>query len=402
MNPLKTCILILMILLTGLAFQWSNAIFSDGIGGVKTTVGIIVILAVARITAALRLFGKPPPTAAIVILWLAWVLLSSIAQWPERGVYEWIASDLLPVMFWPLVYLMCFSFGKADPGWFWNMVPFFSILSLLWVALFFFSVGRLRADTGLTVQCILAYFPLLIIPWIMLLRQPLLRFGTTLLVATAVVASLKRGGGITLAVMIAVYLFVELAYASGRHRFWYSILAVTVLAIGVAVAIQIDISLDHSLTSRLASLEADEGSGRLNIYSEAIDLIRDASVFELIAGRGYQSTLAIMGVTAHNDWLEVLIDYGLVGLSLYSLLHFCLVVRMCRLIRRRSPCASAFAVSYAGFFSLSMYSHLIIYPSYFVYLVSFWGFLDGMGDVLPPFRTIRSRPSRPSRCPARA
>ena len=70
------------------------------------------------------------------------------------------------------------------------------------------------------------------------------------------------------------------------------------------------------------------------------------------------------------------------GLLLYALLHLCLITKAYRLIRERSLYAPAFAASYMLFFCVSLTSHLILYPTYFIFLTAFWGTI-GTQTVMP-------------------
>jgi O-antigen ligase len=147
-----------------------------------------------------------------------------------------------------------------------------------------------------------------------------------------------------------------------------------------AVIVELDKSHSRVVLERLESMAEDQGSGRLDIYSETIKYIANSTPWQTLMGHGYVSTRDILasGKSAHNDWLEVQFDFGAVGLLLYALLHACLIRKSHSLIRGRSPLAAAFAASYALFFFMSMTSHLIIYPTYYLFLVAFWGMIEGL------------------------
>ena len=87
-------------------------------------------------------------------------------------------------------------------------------------------------------------------------------------------------------------------------------------------------------------------------------------------------------MSAHNDFLEVMYDFGLVGLLFYVLIHLSLIKWTIRLFRNGSPFAFPVLISYVCFFVMSMVSHLILYPTYFGLLTAFWAYAECKDRVL--------------------
>ena len=72
---------------------------------------------------------------------------------------------------------------------------------------------------------------------------------------------------------------------------------------------------------------------------------------------------------AHSDFLEVLYDYGLVGLFLYVLLLLSFIRKAIKLRQARCKSFAAFTAAILIYIILSSISHLIIYPTYIVFLL---------------------------------
>jgi O-antigen ligase len=127
--------------------------------------------------------------------------------------------------------------------------------------------------------------------------------------------------------------------------------------------------------SRFSSIAEDGGSGRSGIYREVLQIQAESDIWNWIIGNGYntvaQKTSQLL--SAHNDWQEVLYDYGLVGLFIYITLHLLLVQKIRSLVQSKNEYAPVLAMSYVMFLLMSLTSHLIIYPTYFLYLVALWG-----------------------------
>jgi hypothetical protein len=131
---------------------------------------------------------------------------------------------------------------------------------------------------------------------------------------------------------------------------------------------------------RLGRTVEDGGTGRIAIYQSYLKEMSLMSFSELLTGRGFDSGKLLLDKSAHNDWLEALYDFGIIGLILYVALHLFLLKRIFEFIRIKSPLAEPYVVSYAIFFMMSLTSHLIIYPDYFTIMVAFWGMAEGWSN----------------------
>jgi O-antigen ligase len=237
----------------------------------------------------------------------------------------------------------------------------------------FSNAGLIDEETQLNA----VYFPLLTFPWLPLVKKSLWRYFGMTLVTLAVFYSLKRTALVALAMAAVTYVIVDYVVVTRRLRLVKVIVPAVLLCLAVVTYYRIDELRGGTFSSRLRSTSTDEGSGRLGIYAAILDELKRSSVNSVVLGHGHYSSVGYVGKTAHNDFLEVVFDYGMVGLSLYVLLHFCLITKSYKLLRSRSPFASAYAASYVVFFGMSMVSHLIIYPTYFVFMTALWGTIEG-------------------------
>ena len=128
--------------------------------------------------------------------------------------------------------------------------------------------------------------------------------------------------------------------------------------------------------SRFSSISEDKGSGRDIVWRNVLDTYSKSPVLEKIIGHGHYSAIIVnrghnIDLSAHNDFLEVLFDYGIIGLILYLLLHIYLIKRLFFLKRNKSELFLPYLASYITMFIMSMVSHLILYPTYFTFLATF-------------------------------
>lgn len=119
------------------------------------------------------------------------------------------------------------------------------------------------------------------------------------------------------------------------------------------------------------------GSGRVEIWSKLIDAMKMSSSSKILFGHGHNSVAKLIGFQAHNDFLEVLYDYGVIMFFLYLSLYLSLFKALFKMVKLNYRLSIPFAVSVVIFLSLSSFSHLMIYPGLMLNLAAFWGLCIG-------------------------
>jgi O-antigen ligase len=387
-------VLLCLLLLTTLLLVAQGAFGPSDLWGSGRVTGAIELLVLLFLLLNLHRLQRPTLTMVIVFLWILWTFWR--AQFAEANdMYLWLSGDVFPVLLWPSVYLFFCTYSRYDSQSPRLFVPYFVFMALACSFMFFlvfqfFNAGRLNRAMQLNA----VYYPLLTIPWLPLVKKPLLRYIVFAVVAVAVFYSVKRAALAVLVIAGFVYVLVEYFLLTKRLRLANIIVPAVLLSMALVGFSYVDESLGGLFSKRLEATSVDGGSGRLELYSSVLDELHRSSDESLIFGHGYGSSPRYFGTTSHNDFLEMLFAYGLIGLVLYILLHVSLLTKTIRLIRSKSPYASALAVSYAVFLVASMVSHLIIYPTYFVYIVALWGTIEGLEQrdspsgsrIVPPRR----------------
>lgn len=111
------------------------------------------------------------------------------------------------------------------------------------------------------------------------------------------------------------------------------------------------------LVHRMEKTMEGDTSNRDRIYSQAWHAWADSNnIKNFVFGYGTDGTNKEIGIRAHNDWLEVIVDFGLIGVSFY-LVFFCNLLRTCRKVRRwnKSMAYTLFSVLMIWFLK-SLYS----------------------------------------------
>ncbi len=133
-------------------------------------------------------------------------------------------------------------------------------------------------------------------------------------------------------------------------------------------------TLEIDTLGRLSSISEDGGSGRTDIWRVVKNGINEFSLKESIFGTGFNGVFrkTSLRTSAHNDFLEIWYDYGLIGLLLYLRFVGMIFIRSCKMLKHNYQMGVASLVAFIMFLYMSMFSHLIIYPTYFAYILIFW------------------------------
>lgn len=226
----------------------------------------------------------------------------------------------------------------------------------------------------------ISYFIVCMAPWVMLINNnKRLKIMLLIICSVSVLVSVKRTAIIAFVLMLAIYMF----FKDNRNISFKQILGVAIVTIlGVYLFVYIDQNfLDGSVTNRFMLF--DDGMGkRDDIKVVSMSLYEKSSITNKIIGHGYNSLITDnpLGLSAHNDYIETLYDHGVIMLLFEVLIIIKLIVHTFKLYKNRYFYFCAFASSVVVFGVLSYSSHMILYPYYFIFLTSLWGFVLGSNN----------------------
>lgn len=150
-------------------------------------------------------------------------------------------------------------------------------------------------------------------------RSRILYMGSTLLIAFAILMTGSRGGLMAFIVSIGVYIMLT----KGKLK-WQLILAVVILAILGSFAMEYYLPEDIASRFTLQSVLQSGGTGRTDIWLNALREYARALMPRQLFGYGFgtfpyfhRNAYGIYAA-AHNDLIQVLIELGIVGLGLYG------------------------------------------------------------------------------------
>lgn len=131
----------------------------------------------------------------------------------------------------------------------------------------------------------------------------------------------KRGN--IIAAVIPVVLYIYVFFKDDKKSIFKILIS---MAVFISITIwAIDLfSENEYLLGRMLSIKEGDSSGRDVIYANAWNLwYHSDNMINLLFGYGFQGMLYHTTRMAHNDWLEILVDYGLIGCLFYLSIFIC-------------------------------------------------------------------------------
>lgn len=134
-----------------------------------------------------------------------------------------------------------------------------------------------------------------------------------------IIMSSKRGA-ILCGILALIFFFVySLKNIPRRKKIKYTIFILILFSFFIYSLYQIFLSNEY-LMQRLIKMQYgndESGDARINQVSVIIDYVCNGSLFHLLFGYGYDKSVMIAGNYAHNDWAELLANFGLFGVVIY-------------------------------------------------------------------------------------
>jgi O-antigen ligase len=154
----------------------------------------------------------------------------------------------------------------------------------------------------------------------------------------------------------------------------------TLLIMGVFFYMTISLIGDNIL-ERLFDSSDDTGSGRLNIWQSLIQRLASQDIEAWILGNGHLSTTLYSweNLSAHNDFLEIIYDYGIINFLAYFAFFVSLARYTLQAIREKNAYAPSLAMMLVIYTILSMISIIVLSHTCTLAIISF-GVLIGWNE----------------------
>lgn len=194
------------------------------------------------------------------------------------------------------------------------------------------------------------------------------------------ILAFKRSGMLIAVAAGAVITWYDFLKSKGRDSTAKKIMSVFFVLVMVGVFIAIDSYTGGHMSGRFSSIEDDGGSGRDVIFEYVILRFRNMDVTYQIFGLGFNGVMNHewyelrrgLFISAHNDFLEVLCDFGYVGTVMYLIFIISIILNTKKIFKYSPNLYKANIMSLLIFIIASMVSHLFIYPTYYAFMMIPW------------------------------
>lgn len=208
-----------------------------------------------------------------------------------------------------------------------HLFLFFIFLIPVIIADFYFSKDAILATrvSNFNIVNNAAYSFVFLIPYVFLIKhKKIVSSLIMLLLLFFIVEGAKRGALITGVIGAVFFAYYQLRTIEKKNR------ALGFLFVGIGITViafygyKYYISNEY-LVERMISITQGDSSGRDEIYASLFNSWYESnSYINLLFGFGFASTLTVSesGHFAHNDWLELLTNFGLLGVIIYVTMFY--------------------------------------------------------------------------------
>ena len=294
--------------------------------------------------------------------------------------FTWTVLQVGDALAWIGVFSIAYRVGLQYPGMIKKAAPVLACSIIIYAALFtqvkLFSAGR-----GIPLIST-AYYTLFFLPFALLSEKKIIKWGGTVLVLYTLLLCMKRTGFIAFVVGIVIYILVEYRSApKGSKKRAFVLLGGLLALTAMYFFIMENTRGTFSVIDRLLSTGQTSNEGREDVWPVVISMIRYSDIIAVIFGHGFDTVIenSPLALSAHCDFLEVIYDYGVSGLLLYLTFYKRLWNGFIKMYRQGSELAAPMSFTFVTAFVVSLFSHLIIFPTYFLGFCLFWGL--AMGNV---------------------
>lgn len=295
--------------------------------------------------------------------------------------FTWTVLQVGDALAWIGVFSIAYRVGLQYPGMIKKAAPVLACSIIIYAALFtqvkLFSAGR-----GIPLIST-AYYTLFFLPFALLSEKKVIKWGGTVLVLYTLLLCMKRTGFIAFVAGIVIYILVEYRSApKGSKKRAFVLLGGLLALTAMYFFIMENTRGMFSVIDRLLSTGQTSNEGREVVWPVVISMIRYSDIIALIFGHGFGTVIenSPLALSAHCDFLEVIYDYGVSGLLLYLTFYKRLWNGFIKMYRQGSKLAAPMSFTFVTAFVVSLFSHLIIFPSYFLGFCLFWGLAMGSVD----------------------
>ncbi len=328
-------------------------------GGIWNYIQLLfVLIGVILIFVNFSLFVKSAPFWFLLTYsFLAMLNSLLFVQWKLSSVFDYI---LLPYAL--CIFVIAASdayYNNFDEGWL-LLFAFYTMTGIYVINMVI--VGSFSTGTGATTD---VYYILGLLP-VAMVQTRIYKIIPLTTCSIAVVLSGKRTGIIIMVIMLLGY-FIHNIISSRKIKtqFFYLMGLVIVVAGFVLIFNFINNEFNQKLSMRMMRIwNEQDSSGRFTRWNMILSAMSSAGLRGWVIGHGNNGVFSALGGHAHNDFLEVLYDFGLIPFLCYIGFWISSFVELVKMFRSKYVYVSYYFMGLIFSLGLAFFSFFINDPSY--------------------------------------
>ena len=315
-------------------------------------------------------------TEIAFLLILVWVALDNVILLNlEWTTYIHIGLSLL----WYLLYKFFFNYDKIGHQTQKNTQKFFMVILCVYVVALLTSAIQMREEYEREdVVLNTAYYVLIFLPVVLTFKKKYIKIAVTTVIAFCIFWTFKRGAIIALFAMLLCYFYTKKRLGEAKSGLPKFLIIASVLLMCLKI---VDEYSGGVITERFSWDSLQDGSGRNTRHTMAISYLKSCDFITILTGGGAGATARILGGSAHNEWLEFIICYGVIGVLLYFNLLIVFLQRYLFLLKQKMPNAAAVGMLLVYWVCVSLYGAIYFIQST-IFVVSMLGLYSRKGSEL--------------------
>ena len=318
-----------------------------------------------------------------IVCYLSYAVIITIFNF-NFSLYDFIFA-FVSVIYWGCTVYLFYVYTLQN-GFSNKIFKFAVFWFILLCAIFLYRYSFYKTDGGFEGKTLLlnnVYYILFLLPFMLLTEKKIwqyLSFGLTFIIA---VLSQKRGALIII-VLCAIIWFMSSKQGSVFSSKVKNVIIMSIIGIIVYYLLSyFTESYDLSVTDRLITLingEDTTGSGRNNIWQKYFSVMKEDGILSII-GRGYDANVVSPKYRyltwAHNDFLQIMFDYGYFGAFLFLTFVVNIFKKWKRMESKDYEYDLVFLISLIIVFMNGLFSMCFVYPQWILTAAALWGILIG-------------------------
>ena len=351
-----------------------------GVNGVESSGGglwnvIQVFFIIAGFAFFFSKYVKRNSAINLLLLFSVWVLIVALPSMISSMKSDVIWFYYFSILCAPSVLMVFYCVGQK-----YDIHDFSLIIKTTYYALiilFYYYMTDYRSNIGEGFFAFAdIYYPLTLLPLVLLLTPPRRSYIPFIFALVGVIVSGKRGG----LVIVSVVAFWYFIFREKRN-FGQSLLLISLLIVLIVISSSLIGSLDAlygtRTLQRMEEISEDGGSGRMDKWNTVLYVMSRTGAVGLMFGHGFNSSFYLLSGRVHNDFLEVLYNFGLVAVLLYLFFYINLIKQNIKQYRVHYQYSKYLTCSISISLILSTVSYFIVEPTYIMSSMFVTGLLLG-------------------------